>query len=626
MNTTPPNKNPYSLRKSRHILNFVYLWYKKKKGQLPPQQLNMLENEMSALDEALHKKERESASLIAERLQSFADTNCKKSPFEYTKELVLALIFALVIATFVRQVWFELYEIPTGSMRPTFREQDHLTVTKTAFGINFPLETRHIYFDPNLVERGGIVIWSGDGVPLPDTESTYFGIFPSVKRYIKRCVGKPGDSIYFYGGKLYGVDGAGNDLKELRDTPWMEKLEYIPFLGFEGSVSQGPDRSILLRQMYRQAGKIIFMPNGQLYGEVFNGKDWIRDNPTAQTTPHKTIQTYSDLLGIRNFAAARLLTKEELKFFPETGLSGLEEGILYLQLHHTPSLNYPKPILGRSVGIPAYSTIIPLQQHHLDAIMNNLYTSRFVVANGRATRYGENGNPNEGPSFPGVKDGTYEFYFGRASQIHLTGFSTEVDSNNPLYNRDPENIQKLFNLGIEMNIAFSPKANNQTLFPHRYAYFRDGDLFLMGAKIIKKEDKTLVAFNAREEKRQMAGTSSTPYVAFKDYGPPLKDGEIDGDFIRTFGFTVPEKHYLVLGDNHAMSSDSRVFGPIPENNLQGAPCWIIWPPGGRLGELPQHPYPFLNLPRIIVWSLFALISSIYYIYHRRSLRIQIPKT
>lgn len=612
----------YSLRKSRHILQHVYSWYKKKKNSLSPSELSKLESDMEALDDSLINKQRESASETAKRLENFASTNCKKSFFEYSKELIFALVFALVIATLVRQMWFELYEIPTGSMRPTFREQDHLTVTKTAFGINFPLKTDHLYFDPNLVQRSSIVIWSGEGVPLLDTETTYFGIFPSTKRYIKRCMGKPGDTIYFYGGQIYAIDSNGNEISELRNSPWMANLEYVPFLHFEGTIRQASDRSILFRQMFQPAGKVSIMSTGQLYGEVFNGKEWVKDNPIAQAKPHDVVETYSDILGIRNFAMARLLTKEDLKLFPEES-KNLEEGVLYLQLHHTPSLNYPKPLITHgNISIPAYSTIIPLQQTHLDAIMNNLYTARFIVKEGQSRSYGE-GSRRDGPLFSDVENGTYEFYYGKATKIHLMGIPTEVPLNNPLYSHSPENIQKLFNLGIDMDIAFSPSKNNAHLFPRRYAYFRDGDLFLMGASILKKDEKTLLTFHEREERREAKSTSQAPYIAFKDYGPPLKDNKIDVDFIRTFGFTIPEKSYLVLGDNHAMSSDSRIFGFIPENNLQGAPSLIIWPPGDRLGSPAQKPYPFMNTPRAIIWSVIGVILLVYYIYHRRNLSIRI---
>jgi signal peptidase I len=98
-----------------------------------------------------------------------------------------------------------------------------------------------------------------------------------------------------------------------------------------------------------------------------------------------------------------------------------------------------------------------------------------------------------------------------------------------------------------------------------------------------------------------------------------KEGKPDVDFIRTFGVTVPTKHYFLLGDNHAMSLDGRVFGFIPEENMQGAPDLILWPPGSRWGAPPQKPYPFVNFPRLVVWSLVALVALIWSFIHYRTI-------
>lgn len=607
-------------------MKWIYSWYKKKGSQLPKNQLDVLEQNMEALDTALLQKDREEASRQAKQLEQFGNIHCKKSMLVYAWELIIALAVALIIATLVRQMWFELYEIPTGSMRPTFREQDHLTVTKTAFGINFPLETKHLYFDPNLVQRTGVLIFSGDGLPLSDVDTTFFGIFPYKKRYIKRAIGKPGDSIYFYGGQIYGVDKEGKDIIELRNSPWMQKLEHIPFMSFEGAPVRANNNTILLRQMHLPYGRVSSY-GGQLYGEVFDGKSWVKDQPNAQAKPHTKVETYSDILGIRNFAEARLLTKEELKsFFPDA--QDIPEGVLYLQLHHTPSLTYPPTVDSNgNFAVRGYDTVIPLQQSHLDAIMEHMYTARFVVQDGKARRYslGEKGMPLGSPDFPGIPDGTYEMYSGKASQIRWGGIETAIPQDSILYSHDPKNVQRLYNFGIDMNQFVAPSPLNKIHFPNRYAYFRDGDLYLLGAPIMKKDDPTLIAFHQREEKREAEATAKAPYVAFKDYGAPMKDGRIDIDFIRTFGVTIPDLHYMVLGDNHAMSSDSRIFGFVPQNNLQGAPEWIIWPPGERLGAPWQKPYPFMNLPRAIIWSIAAIIGILWYIYHRRSLNKPIFK-
>lgn len=625
----------YSIRKSRHILKTGYKWYQKKGSQLPPDLSNQFESQLRQLDKAIISDNKEEASLFAHQVEEFCNAHFKKSIPTYFLEMVVAIVIALAVATVIRQVWFELYEIPTGSMRPTFKEQDHLTVTKTVFGINVPLATEHFYFDPKLVQRTSVVIWSGDGIPHLDSDSTFMGIFPYTKRYIKRCMGKPGDTLYFYGGKIYGFDRDGNDLVELRNNPWMVRLENIPFTNFEGRRTYVEDRHLnvipeaVFHHFNKAIGRLRFK-NQEIKGEIFNGSNWVEDNAEAQREKHDTIQTYSDFWGMRNFAMARLLDKDQLETLTSYRAKDLDEGVLYLELRHTPSLSYPLPLLSDRFGvaIKGYSTIVPLQEKHLKALMDNMYTCRFVVKNGRATSYRLGGEKIyvTSPSFPKVPDGTYEFYYGKGVKIGWGGITSALPADHPLYSSNAKNIQKLFNVGIDMSTQVEPMNRNQPFFPNRYVYFRDGALYAMGGILMEKDDPVLQRFNEREKKKEQVATPKSPYVAFKDYGPPVdSEGKLDKDFLSTFGYKLPEGHYLMLGDNHAMSQDSRYFGPIPQSNLQGAPSLIIWPPGERWGIPNQKPYPFITFPRLIVWSIAAAILLIWYLIYRRNLKRSIFK-
>jgi signal peptidase I len=42
-------------------------------------------------------------------------------------------------------------------------------------------------------------------------------------------------------------------------------------------------------------------------------------------------------------------------------------------------------------------------------------------------------------------------------------------------------------------------------------------------------------------------------------------------------FTPPEKHYFAMGDNSKHSSDSRDWGPVPQENIMGRAVFVYWP-------------------------------------------------
>ena len=632
----------YSLRKSRHIFQWANGQYRKHWRKLSREKLKELEGSLEQLDEALVSSNRAEASAIAQAVEEFGAEHLNFRAFgAFFKELIFAAGIALLIAVVVRQMWFELYQIPTGSMRPTFKETDHLLVSKTSFGINVPLQPQHLYFDPDLVKRTGVVVFTAENLDVPDADTTYFWLFNAKKRYIKRMIGKPGDSLYFYGGKIYGVDRDGNDLTVLRDSPWMENLEHIPFDTFDGRITyQSPEKqephqeSWLFSHTNLPIGKLSWTKDGRTTGELLSERGRVPEEPLAALEPHDRLKSYSDFWGMQNFAMCRLLTADQVRRFTDHRLHEVGEGTLYLELFHTPGLTYPVPEIRRSRGngfvrvLTPFSTLIPLQKQHLEGMMDHMYTARFSIKDGKGYQYTD-GNvipSNMAPSFPNLPDGMFEFYHGEALQIGWMGSPTVLAEDHPLYSYDPTHIQKFFNLGVQMYRPYEPLRKEQPFLPKRYAYFRDGDLYLMGAPILTKDDPTLIAFVEKEELREKAGGSQS-YIAFKDRGAPLlEDGSIDKEFVRTFGLRVPDKHYFALGDNHAMSADSRYFGFVPEDNLRGTPIVTIWPWDDRLGRPPQVDYPCLTVPRMMVWGVIATIClGFYACHHRRKRRLQFRK-
>ncbi len=557
-------------------------------------------------------------------------TTTKKNWLWRGIEFFFSLGAALLLATIIRQMWFEPQEIPTGSMRPTFKEQDLLIVSKTPFGLNIPLQTEHFFFDPDLVQRTGIVIWSGDGVPHLDSSTKFLGIVPYTKRFIKRCLGKPGDTLYFYGGKIYGMDREGNALDVLLHSPFLQELEHIPYNHFEGrpaflkDATQPSSFQEIFHHFNYPVGRYRVV-RGQVKGEIFDGKNWVDDQPQAAASPHSEIRTFSDFAGMRNFAMVRLVSAETAQTDPHFPQELLTTGVLFLEVSHTPHLASKTPLLDERLGffIQGYKTWIPLQQPHLAALMRSLYTCRFEIRNGKARAYRHEGavSNQHDPDLPGVPDGTYEFYYGKAYSIGWGGVAHLLPDDHPLYSQNPTQIQKLFNIGIDMSQLVEPsrgESGKSRFFPRRYAYFRNGDLYVMGGVLLQKEDPLLKEFTLREEKRQNRSPQGAPYVAFRDYGPPLhQDGSLDKEWIARFGVKIPEHHYLMLGDNHAMSQDSRYFGPVPEENLQGAPSFLLWPPSPRWGAPKEPSRPWITSASVTVWTTAAGVFLGYLFWRRK---------
>lgn len=597
----------YRLNRCRHILQQGFKTYEKH-GK--PAELKA---KLAALQKAIDDKDRKNASVIAKDVEETIKLKYKKSPFLWFIELVGALAFALAAAAVIRSMWFEPFEIPTGSMRPTFMEQDHLTVSKTQFGLNVPFETKHFYFDPNLVQRTSTLIFSGDKIPLPDTDSTFLGIFPYKKRYVKRLMGKPEDSFYFYGGKIYALDSEGKPVDELLNSPWLEPLEHIPFLDFQGQAKQTGQGQIILSYFNKPYARISRGPLGNLEGEVFNGKTWMQDDVASAKTPHSVVKTLGDIFGLGNFAMAQIYSNEELA---TEGIKG--EGDWFLVLRHTPNVDFTKGPKLTNRFPKVMLTALPLLEEDMKTLQNNMYTGRFVVENEKVKPYSAEDRPfvKNSPLLKGVPDGTYEFYFGKAYKVGFGGTTSELSRDHPLYNLAL--VQQLYNLGTNWYADFEA-GNPAKAWPRRYVYFRDGDLFAMGRPLMKKDNSQLKAFVEEETKKQDESSSSDPYIAFIDRGPP----ESTPAFYKTFGMKIPEKTYLVLGDNHAMSADSRVFGFVPQENIQGVPDIIVWPLGDRLGHPAQKPYPIFVEPRLFVWVLAAIIGTISYLIYRYRLRRRI---
>jgi signal peptidase I len=112
-------------------------------------------------------------------------------------EIVKTIVYALLIALFLRVIFFQPFTIPSASMEPNLYEGDYVIVSKYSYGYS-----RHsIPFSPPLFhgrilgqqpQRGDVVVFK-----LPSDGHT---------DYIKRVIGLPGDRVQMRAGLLYVND------------------------------------------------------------------------------------------------------------------------------------------------------------------------------------------------------------------------------------------------------------------------------------------------------------------------------------------------------------------------------------------------------------------------------------
>ena len=95
---------------------------------------------------------------------------------EYLEAIIIALILALFIRTFVVQA----FKIPSGSMIPTLLIGDHILVNKFCYGIRNPFNGE-VWIPIGNPERLDVVVFKYPENPSQD--------------FIKRVIGLPGDRI-----------------------------------------------------------------------------------------------------------------------------------------------------------------------------------------------------------------------------------------------------------------------------------------------------------------------------------------------------------------------------------------------------------------------------------------------
>ena len=118
----------------------------------------------------------------------------KKNVKNIVIDNVKTFTYALIIAVLLRSLLYQPFYIPSSSMEPTLLVGDRLFVSKFAYGFSKhsfpfspPIYDKRIFFKEP--QRGDLVVFK-----TPSDNRT---------DYIKRLIGKPGDTLQFINGDIY---------------------------------------------------------------------------------------------------------------------------------------------------------------------------------------------------------------------------------------------------------------------------------------------------------------------------------------------------------------------------------------------------------------------------------------
>ncbi|MDQ3912585.1 MAG: signal peptidase I [Actinomycetota bacterium] len=111
-------------------------------------------------------------------------------------------------------------------------------------------------------------------------------------------------------------------------------------------------------------------------------------------------------------------------------------------------------------------------------------------------------------------------------------------------------------------------------FIYRFSKPERGDIIVFQS--VEAEDQTLIKRVVGVEGDEIRVQSGLLFVNGEAQNEPyLNDAVPTNDFYGPL--TVPEDHIFVMGDNRGNSADSRVFGPLPLENVEGEAFLRFWP-------------------------------------------------
>ena len=184
-------------------------------------------------------------------------------------ETVKTVVYAVAIAVIFRSFLFQPFWIPSESMKETLLVGDFLFVNKMAYGYSqyscpfgiCPITGRLFGSEP---ERGDVVVFRH---PVNGSD------------FIKRLIGKPGDTVQMVNGK---VVLNGQELRQVADGTFSETYERQGPMGHEPRCENAP---VGLGGACTKSRAIETMPNGVSYPVLNIDTNGFGDNTPVFTVP-----------------------------------------------------------------------------------------------------------------------------------------------------------------------------------------------------------------------------------------------------------------------------------------------------------------------------------------------------
>ena len=127
---------------------------------------------------------------------------------EWTESILIALVIAIVIQTFIIQA----FKIPSGSMIPTFKVGDRIFVYKFLYSARVPfVNFRLPILDVRQPKRGDIIVFSSPEDPRKD--------------FVKRLIAVGGETVAIRDGKIF-VNGKEMALPAIGPVYYYNAGEY----------------------------------------------------------------------------------------------------------------------------------------------------------------------------------------------------------------------------------------------------------------------------------------------------------------------------------------------------------------------------------------------------------------